>query len=360
MKILIDALCADFGGIRTYVERLLPAWRRAFPEDDLHVLIGAESTIELAGIAVHRARIRRPTHIGRPWAQTTIIRRLVQQLNPDVFLATLPSTSLMPVRAPSVLVVHDLRHELRPEQFTWTQRLMRNLSYGRGYQLADAFISVSQRSLDDLRANHPATWRRPAVVAHHGSDHVATWPKVATEGGALAFAHHTNKNLSLILESWALDPDLPHLRVVGLDSRRRLDLQAELVARGLAERITLMGFLSESDFQRTFAAAGTVVFPSDFEGFGLPVIEAMRLGIPVVIGPERATMEIADGHAFVCQSFTPTALAHAMHEASGAHRAHIDAARAHAARMTWSAAAAASRGLLSSLLDVADPTRRGT
>ncbi len=58
-----------------------------------------------------------------------------------------------------------------------------------------------------------------------------------------------------------------------------------------------------------------IVFPSDFEGFGLPVAEGMRLGKAVVIGPERATTEVAGGHAFVMADWTADALADAVRAA---------------------------------------------
>ena len=57
------------------------------------------------------------------------------------------------------------------------------------------------------------------------------------------------------------------------------------------------------------AEADLVVFPSDFEGFGLPVVEGMLLGKPVVLGPEPATNEVAGGHAAVAADWTPAALA---------------------------------------------------
>ena len=82
-------------------------------------------------------------------------------------------------------------------------------------------------------------------------------------------------------------------------------------------------------------SASMVVFPSDFEGFGLPVVEGMLQGMPVVIGPEPATLEVAGGHASVLADWSPAALADAVAAAGTATPAQLESARAHAAAFTW-------------------------
>ena len=78
-----------------------------------------------------------------------------------------------------------------------------------------------------------------------------------------------------------------------------------------------------------------VVFPSDFEGFGLPVVEGMLLGVPVVIGPEPATIEIAGGHAVVIEEWTSAALADAVTMAGATSEGARRAATVWARGFTW-------------------------
>jgi glycosyltransferase involved in cell wall biosynthesis len=266
------------------------------------------------------------------------VRRIARQHGVDAVLATLPATSLVRTGFPTAVVIYDLRHELRPEQFSRARRLLRNVSYGRGYAIADTIISISRRSLDDLHRLHPRTRRTPAEVVHLGADHVLGWPGEPGTGPAVTFAHHTNKNPDLILEGWAEGRRrglaMPSLLVLGTGPTRER-LQARVDGLGLSGSVELAPFLPDEEFARVMRSASMVVFPSDFEGFGLPVVEGMLLGVPVVIGPEPATLEVAGGHAAVLADWTPAALAEAVDLAAGFSAEQLAAARAHAAEFTW-------------------------
>lgn len=365
MRILVEALCAEYGGIRTYVDNLLPAWSAVAPDDEVHVMLQSGSTIVVpAPLVRHDIAVRGPQAVMRPLAQTRHVSGLVRELRPDVVLATLPSTSVRRLGVPLGVVVYDLRHELRPEQFSRPRRALRWASYGRGYATADGFVSISQRTLTDLHTLHPATADRPAVVAHLGGDHVDSWPIAEPTGRVVTFAHHTNKNLDLILDGWQRLADTPghtapELLVLGVSGDRREAVDEAVSHRGLAGSVTLAPFLAEEDFRRTLAGAAMVLFPSDFEGFGLPVVEGMRLGIPVVIGPEPATREVAGGHAFEMATWEPDELARAVRAGLAATPAQLAAAREHAATFTWANTVTATRELLTTVLAPAPGAGQG-
>ncbi|KRF20961.1 hypothetical protein ASG90_00645 [Nocardioides sp. Soil797] len=353
MRLIVDALAADFGGIRTYVENLLAAWddeHRDTLDDELLVLVREGSDLATGRHARHEVRIPRPAPVGRPWRQSVVTRQLVRDFRADAVLATMPSISLVRVGVPLGVVIHDLRHELRPEQFSRPRRLLRKVAYDRAYALADVIISVSQRSLDDLHKLHPSLQQTPARVVHHGADHVLSWPDVpARSGPAITFAHHTNKNPDLVLDAWAYGVrqglDLPSLQILGTGDQRNA-LNSRVAELGLTGLVTLAPYLPEPEFREAMASASMIVFPSDFEGFGLPIVEGMRLGIPVVIGPEPASLEVAEGHASVMSSFSAPGLADAVVRASRFDEAHREAARQHAAEFTWARATQQTRAAL--------------
>lgn len=346
-------MCAEFGGIRTYVEHLLDQWSDFFPDDELHVLVPEGSTLPTHGHTRHSVRVGRPAQVRRPLAQTRHIRRLVRAVQPDAVLATLPSTTLVRPGRPMATVVYDLRHELRPEQFSWAKRWMRNISYGRGYRTADGLLSISQRSLDDLRERHPRTKGTPSAVAYLGADHVTSWPVARLDGPAVTFAHHTNKNVDLVLSAWAIlvasGEEVPELVILGVHEAERKRLAEGISRRSLDSFVQLSPFMPDDEFVRVMAEAEMIVFPSDFEGFGLPVAEGLRLGKAVVIGPERATCEVADGHAFVMSGWTPEALVGAVRAAEAMTDQQRESARQRGEEFTWERTIRRTREVLAAL-----------
>jgi glycosyltransferase involved in cell wall biosynthesis len=183
---------------------------------------------------------------------------------------------------------------------------------------------------------------------------VLAWSCEPRTGPAVTFAHHTNKNPELVLAAWAdglaRGLPMPALTMLGTGSaRERLTRMAADL--GVGHLIDPVPYLPEAELQRAFGSASMVVFPSDLEGFGLPIVEGMRLGIPVVIGPDPATLEVAGGHAVVMDGWTAPALADAVARATGLGAAELEAARAHAAGFTWRRSVEQTRAALQRAID---------
>ena len=118
------------------------------------------------------------------------------------------------------------------------------------------------------------------------------------------------------------------------------------VGLGLSHEIELAPYLPEDVFRETFSSAVVVVLPSAFEGFGLPILEGMMLGTPVVIGPEVGSLATAGGHATVLRDWSPASVVDAVTLAVQVSAASLQAARAHAEGFTWTACATRVRELL--------------
>jgi glycosyltransferase involved in cell wall biosynthesis len=123
---------------------------------------------------------------------------------------------------------------------------------------------------------------------------------------------------------------------------------ARVAALGIADRVQLAPWLVDDEFVAWFAGASLIVFPSDFEGFGLPAIEAMRLRIPLVVSTDVALAEVTGGHAAVAQQLDPATLAAAMADALAFTPAQLDEAYAWTEQFTWRAMADAIRANLAS------------
>lgn len=342
MRVLVDALAARGGDSYTVVlENLLAGWVELATGDQIHLAVTEQIALRLPDeVTMHVLPVRRPQVLRRVLVQSTRLPRLCREIGADVLLTTLPASSMRSTGCPRTAMVWDLRHELRPEQFSRQQRLLRRVSYGWGYRRAASLVCASQRTRTDLLTTRPWLAATPITVALLGADHVHGWARsvAATEPYALAFGQYGNKNVEQVLHGWAVLAErgtaLP-LVLVGTPDADRRRLQARVDELHLTGLVEVLGWLPTKQFQARFAAAAVVVFPSDFEGFGLPAPEAMRLSIPVVVSTDLALREICGGHATVVPDRSATALAEAVTAARALSPQAREQARQWAGRYTW-------------------------
>jgi glycosyltransferase involved in cell wall biosynthesis len=133
------------------------------------------------------------------------------------------------------------------------------------------------------------------------------------------------KALDWLLKAHEVTPDLPPLVLVGPGHQ------------SVADRVRVLGYLSDVDLRSVVAGASALVLPSRDEGFGLPVLEAMACDVPVVCSDVPALREVSGGHATLVPFGDFEAMGAAL---TGALDTHLDLStlasrRAHAAEFTW-------------------------
>jgi glycosyltransferase involved in cell wall biosynthesis len=342
MHLVIDAVAVGPGSSAIVVEHLVRGWQEAFPDDRLTVICGPDGPAFDAPdrVAVERLHAPVPGRVRGLWLRSVGVRRAARALGADAVLSGVPASGLLGTGCVRGLILYDLRHELRPEQFSRSLRWARNLSWRWSMSHVDGIYTISERTLDDLRALHPRLARR-GVAAVLGSEHATAWHAAGPEPAgpyALAFGHFANKNVTAVLEGWATfcrtHPDW-RLRLVGMGAADRATATALVESLGATGQVELMPWLDDDAFAACFAGAGLVVFPSDFEGFGLPAVEALRLGIPVVVSADPALAEVTGGHASVARSVGADDLRAAMEDALARTPEQREAGRRYAGRYTW-------------------------
>jgi glycosyltransferase involved in cell wall biosynthesis len=350
MHLVIDAVAVGRGSSAVVVEHLLRGWREAWPGDRITVVTGPDGPAfdPPEGVAVERLDAPVPGRLRGLWLRSFGVRRAARALRADAVLSGVPASGLLGTGCVRGLILYDLRHELRPEQFSRATRLARHVSWRWSMSHVDGIYTISERTLDDLRARHPRLARR-GQAAVLGSEHATSWhaeDRGATGPYALAFGHFANKNVTAVLEGWATfcrsHPEW-RLRLVGMGTSDRTSAAAQVERLGIGTQVELMPWLDDEAFGACFAGAGLVVFPSDFEGFGLPAVEAMRLGIPVVVSADPALVEVTGGHAAVARSVGAEDLRVAMEAALAQTPEQREAGRAYAAGYSWTGMATTIR-----------------
>ncbi len=261
----------------------------------------------------------------------------------DVVHAT---TLIVPPRsAPLVVTVHDVAFRHEPAHFTrrGVRVLERGLALAR--RDADLVLCSSASTLADCRGAGFDVDRLRLVplgvdTAPVTADAVAsTLGRLELSPPYLVFIGtlEPRKNLAGLLDALVLlDQSRLPLVVVGPVGWGD-DLSALVARSGLdRERVRPLGFLSDDDKRAVCAGAEVLCYPSLREGFGLPVLEAMALGTPVVTSKGTATEEVAGGAAVLVDPGSPASIAQGIADALDARGVLADRGRARAAAMTWS------------------------
>jgi glycosyltransferase involved in cell wall biosynthesis len=196
---------------------------------------------------------------------------------------------------PSVTVFHDLQHKRHPEFFRWFDLPFWNLLLWLSAARSVSVIAVSEATARDVERYYPRAASK-TVVIRHGVDpeffHIGdrrnscdtTADKYTSDRYILIVSTlHPHKNLSRVLEAFAIfltshsDFRLVIVGLKGFASRQLESLRDELA---LDDSVRFTGWIPRSELYNLFEGATAFLAPSQFEGFGMPVVEALAAGIP--------------------------------------------------------------------------------
>lgn len=237
------------------------------------------------------------------WEQSLLpVNIAAQRL--DVFHAPIGAVPLLS-RTPSVVTVHDLAFLKFPEQLPKSRRAWLIAATRLSARRAARIITVSQATANDLQEWLDVPDDRIQAIPLAPSDKVKRvegtslnvfrmkWkiehPYVLAVGTL-----EPRKNLPTLLRAFAkIKDDIEHdLVLVGPEGWLTGELKATLEELHLGNRVRLTGFVSDEELGGWYSGADLFAFPSHYEGFGLPGIEAMRCGAPVLCSNNSAFPEV--------------------------------------------------------------------
>lgn len=300
-------------GVGVLVSNLLRELGSLLPVDDVTLITQQGAAAHPLFSRERRIRTFRPARPNRfNWMIDQIrLPALLQRSGADIFFATDLNSYLTPRAGMRVVAVaYDLIPFLYPEVMAsqpWPVRLGWRINF-RKLKQADAVIAISQATKDDLVRLFGLAPGRVSVI-YPGIDHslfnLANAGDAARQADVLGrygisgryFLYvgdsEWRKNLRRVLEALRGIPGDIGLVLVGRRARTDETLHRWIGELGLQGRVVTPGFIPDQDLPPLYGAAQAFVFPSLYEGFGLPVAEAMACGCPVITSNVSSMPEVA-------------------------------------------------------------------
>jgi glycosyltransferase involved in cell wall biosynthesis len=378
---LLYLVPGEVGGSEIYAHQLVDALGRKRPDVRFTVFAGREAAPSLRSqgwpdnVAVHRMPVDVRNKPARVATEVGLLPGAAARARVDL-LHSLGTTSppFVPGR-PSVVTILDLIYEAYPSTFPTLARWGLKALVGPAARRATRVITISEAVGRDVaqRLHVPEDRIDPVLLGRGMRAAPSPTPEADLRSRldlgdgrivlcvSAALAH---KNLPRLLESFTLlGDDLADCRLViaghhGLEHER---LQGEVSRLGLDGRVTLTGWIEDADLEGLYRAAACCVYPSLYEGFGLPVLEAMVRGVPLASSDATSLPEVAGDAALLFNPHDPAAIAAAVRtlltDHATAERLRV-AGRERAALFTWERCAEGVLDVYARALGTARPSGR--
>jgi glycosyltransferase involved in cell wall biosynthesis len=366
MSVAINLLTEDPGnpsGAHWFWTRVIPQMASRMTADErLRLVVSPQSR------KMHQDYGDNVSYITYPWSNEqrklrTLSEHLYSPLRLPLSGIDVFSTLMAPILSPSwsnVVHIKTMHAFTQPESVAPLTRAYRLFSYPRTVQVAEAIIINSESLRTEIERHLEVDSSKlqliPEAVDHDlfkPGDAAAARARVASYGVTKPFVLFVSslwpyKNCDGLLRAWAHARSAfgdRQLVIIGAGRDEKYAAFLPVLARelGIAEDVIFVGGIPLQDTVPFYRAADAFVYASHNETFGLPILEAMACGCPVVTSNVTAMPETAGGAAVLCDPTDPASIAKAILEATGTGRdALIDQGLRRAAEFTWAATGAAT------------------
>ncbi len=379
MRVAINLLTEDPenpSGAHWFWTRVIPEMaKRLEYDEELHLLVSPKSR------HLHQGYGPNVYYITYPWSnERRKLRTLSEHLYSPVRLPLGRIDVLNTLMAPAVnpswsVVIHmkTMHAFTAPDSVAPMTRAYRRLSYPRSAKVAEAII-INSESLRAEIKRHLEVDDRKLKLIYEAVDHDLFQPGDADEARARVASYGVTKpfvlfvssmwpykNTDGLLRAWAharAELGGRQLAIVGpiRDEKYGAALHALVAELGIGDDVVFTGGVPLDETVRFYRAADVFVYPSFNETFGLPILEAMACGCPVVTSATSAMPETAAGAAVLASPGDPASIARAIGEAIGGRDRLRDAGLRRAGQFTWGATAAST---LDVYREAAESRRKG-
>lgn len=279
-----------------------------------------------------------------PWPRYWTQSRLPWDLyryKPDVLFMPIQQIPLIrPGKMKTVAVVHDLAFHIYPEQFTYKDWALQHVFTSYVARRADRIIAVSQTTADDIEKYYGRT--KEVYVVHHGVDRARFSPTLAEEVARPYLLYvgqiQPRKNLIRLIQAFEIlqkrEKDL-QLVIVGSHGWLNSPIYRYMGLSPARDHIIQLGRANDDELARLYSQAEAFVLPSLYEGFGMPILEAMACGCPVVTSNVSSLPEVAGKAAVLVDPLNVESIAVGIREARKKRQALVKLGLERARQFSW-------------------------
>jgi glycosyltransferase involved in cell wall biosynthesis len=350
MRIAVDVrpLAAPLTGIGRYTHSLL----KHLIDSDHEWFLYSDRPLKIELPRKSNVTLRHGTsHGGTPgslrWAQWKYVRWANQD---DIELFWSPRHHLpllLPVHIKQVVTIHDMVWRRYPETMMWKNLWLERLLMGSAIRSADRVICVSHFTASEVAEFYPSEMSKLTVVHEAATETSERDTPTDTPQKIILFVGtlEPRKNLPRLLRAYkrlVKTSDTPKLVIVGGGGWGADNLADQISALGLSDHVQLRGYLSDQQLNALYASATCVIVPSLYEGFGLPVVEAMSHGVPVIASNTSSLPEVVGDAGLLIDPHSETEIADAITLLVTDHDLHAELsarARARNTEFSWQKAA---------------------
>ncbi len=339
----------DRTGTETYTFQIVQALLSEAPELTFRLYFNAESP----PAALPETAQLRPIPFPRLWTHLRLSAEMLAR-TPDLLFV--PAHVVPLLHPKSIVTIHDLGYLAHPESHPPRQRVMLKATTRWSARVATHIVAPSEATAQDIR-NHLKVPEDRITVIHHG---VGSEFAPAPPSEVQRVRQQYGLSRRYVLAVGTRQPRKNYVRLAQgvrtlLDQGQDVDLvlagkpgwlsdrlDKEVQTVGLDERLRLLDYVAAGDLPALYSGAAIAAMPSLYEGFGLPLLEAMACGTPTVASNRASLPEIAGGASLLFDAMDSEELSRALLAIMENPELHDKLRRAgveRAARFTWSNAA---------------------
>ncbi len=304
------------GGTEIYLRELLAALARIDSQNEYFVFTnretGADLTPRAANFHAQPQAVQARSRLLRIAWEQTILPLVASRLGLDVLLNP-GFTAPIFTTVPSVTVFHDLQHLRHSEYFRWFDLPFWRFFLWAAAHRAARIIAVSEATRADLLRFYRIPETRIRVVYHGVDPALFDLRREQLERFVLCVSTlHPHKNIERLIRAYASAERDFRLVLAGFRGFHAEAIERLVVELKLGDRVTLTGWISRTELFGLYDRALACVYPSTFEGFGMPVLEAMAAGVPLACSDIPPLREVAGDTALYFPPLDEAALASAL------------------------------------------------